>query len=261
MGAAVECHPTAVVGEGVELGEGVIIGPYAMVRDNVTIGAGTHVQAHAVIEEHTTMGSDCRVFPHACIGTIPQDLKFKGEVSYLEIGDRNVFREFVTVNRGTEGGGGITRIGSDSLFMAYSHVAHDCFIRDHVIFGNAATLAGHVTIEDWAIVSAFSGVQQFCRVGEHAFVAAYSGVTKDAVPYATVQGMHARTYGLNTVGLRRRGFSSEVLGELKRAFRLLFRSNLNTSQALEAIANENFGSTEIATLVEFVRSSEHGIIK
>jgi len=231
MGASVDCHPTAVVGEGVELGEGVVIGPYAIVHDKVRIGAGTHLEAHAVIEEHTTLGAECRVFPHTCIGTIPQDLKFRGEVSYLEIGDRNVF------------------------------VAHDCLVKDHVIFGNAATLAGHVTIEDWAIVSAFSGVQQFCRVGRHAFVAAYSGVTKDAVPYATVQGMHARTYGLNTVGLRRRGFSNEVLGELKRAFRLLFRSNLNTSQAIDAIANENFGSSEIATLVEFVRSSEHGIVK
>lgn len=261
MSTAVDCHPTAVVGAGAELGEGVVVGPYAIVRDNVRIGARTHVEAHAVVEEHTTIGANCRIFPHACIGTIPQDLKFRGEVSYLEIGDRNVFREFVTVNRGTEGGGGVTRIGSDSLFMAYSHVAHDCIIGNHVIFGNAATLAGHVIIEDWAIVSAFSGVQQFLRVGQHAFVAAYSGVTKDAVPYATVQGMHARTYGLNTVGLRRRGFSSEVLAELKRAFRLLFRSNLNTSQALEAIADENFGSPEVATLVDFVRSSENGIIK
>jgi UDP-N-acetylglucosamine acyltransferase len=261
MSAAVECHPTAVVGEGADLGEGVIIGPYAIVGDNVKIGPGTQVEAHAVVEEHTTIGAGCRIFPHACLGTIPQDQKFRGEVSYLEIGDRNVFREFVTVNRGTEGGGGTTRIGSDNLFMAYSHVAHDCTIGDHVIFGNAATLAGHVIIEDWAIVSAFSGVQQFLRVGQHAFVAAYSGVTKDAVPYATVQGMHARTYGLNTVGLRRRGFSTEVLGELKRAFRLLFRSNLNTSQALDAIAAENFESPEISTLVDFVRSSEHGIVK
>jgi UDP-N-acetylglucosamine acyltransferase len=261
MSATIDRHPTAVVGKGAELGEGVTIGPYAIIGENVRIGPDTEVEAHAVVEEHTTIGAGCRIFPHACIGTIPQDQKFKGEVSYLEIGDNNVFREFVTVNRGTEGGGGTTRIGSGNLFMAYSHVAHDCLIGDHVIFGNAATLAGHVVIEDWAIVSAFSGVQQFLRVGQHAFVAAYSGVTKDAVPYATVQGMHARTYGLNTVGLRRRGFSNEVLGELKRAFRLLFRSNLNTSQALDAIAAENFESPEISTLVDFVRSSEHGIVK
>lgn len=256
-----QCHPTAVVDDGAELGDGVVVGPYAIVRGNVRLGRGTRVGPHAVIDEYTSLGEDCAVHAHACVGTIPQDLKFHGEVSYTEAGDRNVFREFVTVNRGTEGGGSVTSIGDDNLFMAYTHVAHDCVVGSHTIFGNAATLAGHVAVEDWANIGAFSGVQQFCRVGQHAFVAAYSGVTKDVVPYVTVQGQHARTYGLNTIGLRRRGFSEEVLAELKRAFRLLFRANCNTTQALEAIAAEPFASREVATLVEFVRRSERGIVK
>jgi len=258
---AAECHPTAVIEEGARLGEGVVIGPYATVGRNVTLGPGTRIGAHAVVEGHTTLGAECELFPHACVGTIPQDLKYHGEVSYLEAGDRNVFREFVTANTGTEGGGGITRIGSDNLFMAYCHIAHDCVIGDHVIFGNAATLAGHVIIEGWVNVGAFSGVEQFRRVGQHAFVAAYSGVTKDVVPYCTVQGNHCQVFGLNSVGLKRRGFEAEALKELKRAFRLLFRSNLNTTQALDSITAEKFAAPEIDTLVEFVRNSENGIVK
>jgi UDP-N-acetylglucosamine acyltransferase len=256
-----ECHATAVIEEGANLGDGVVIGPYATVGPHVTLGPGTRIGAHAVVEGRTSLGAQCEVFPHACVGTIPQDLKYHGEVSYLEAGDRNIFREFVTANVGTEGGGGVTRIGSDNLFMAYCHIAHDCIVGDQVIFGNAATLAGHVIIEDWVNVGAFSGVEQFRRVGQHAFVAAYAGVTKDVVPFCTVQGNHCQVFGLNTVGLKRRGFDTEAQRELKRAFRLLFRSNLNTTQALEAIAGEQFGSPEVGTLVAFVRNSEHGIVK
>lgn len=255
------CHPTAVIEDGATLGEDVFVGPYATVGKHVALGAGTKIGAHAVLEGHTTLGQNCEVFPHACIGTIPQDLKYHGEISYLETGDRNVFREFVTANVGTEGGGGVTRVGSDNLFMAYCHLAHDCIIGDHVIFGNAATLAGHVVIEDWVNVGAFSGVEQYRRVGQHAFVAAYAGVTKDVAPYSTVQGNHCQVFGLNTVGLKRRGFAVPALAELRRAFRILFRSNLNTTQALETIAGEDFESPEVATLVEFVRNSEHGIVK
>jgi len=256
-----EIHPTAVVDDGAELAEGVVVGPYATIGSNVRLGPGTKVCAHAVIDAYTTLGAECVVFPHACIGTIPQDLKYHGEVSYLEAGDRNVFREFVTANRGTEGGGGLTKVGSDNLFMAYCHLAHDCVIGDHVIFGNAATLAGHVVIENWVNVGAFSGVEQFRRVGQHAFVAAYAGVTKDVVPFSTVQGNHCQVFGLNSVGLKRRGFDSTSLAELKHAFRLLFRSNLNTTQALAAIDAEGFEAPEMVTLVEFVRNSEHGIVK
>jgi len=255
------CHPTAVIEDGASLGDGVLIGPYATVGKHVTLGSGTKVGAHAVVEGHTTLGEDCEIFPHACIGTIPQDLKYHGEISYLVAGDRNVFREFVTANVGTEGGGGVTQVGSDNLFMAYCHLAHDCIIGNHVIFGNAATLAGHVIIEDWVNVGAFSGVEQFRRVGQHAFVAAYAGATKDVVPYCTVQGNHCQVFGLNIVGLKRRDFSVVAIGELKRAFRLLFRNNLNTTQALDMISGEDFESPEVAVLVEFVRNSEHGIVK
>ena len=258
---ATDIHATAVLEGGAQIAEGVVIGPYSHVGEHVRLGAGTKIGTHAVVTGYTTLGAECEVFPHACIGEIPQDLKFQGEVSYLEAGDRNVFREFVTANRGTEGGGGVTRIGSDNLFMAYCHIAHDCVIGDHVIFGNAATLAGHVIIQDWVNVGAFSGVEQFRTLGQHGFVAAYSGVTKDVAPYCTVQGNHAQTKGLNTIGLSRRGFSAEAITELKRAFRLLFRSNLNTTQALEAIAAEDFQGPEMATLVEFVQNSEHGIVK
>ena len=261
MSTAVDPHPTAVVADGAELAEGAIVGPYVIVGENVRVGPGTRIGPHAVVEGHTSIGAECVIFPHACVGTIPQDLKFKGEVTYLEVGDRNVFREFVTVNVGTEPGGGITRIGSDNLFMAYTHIAHDCLVGSHSVFANAATLAGHVTIEDWAIVGAFCGIQQFCRIGQHAFLAAYAGVHKDVAPYASVEGNHAKTYGLNSIGLCRRDFSSESIGELKRAFRLLFRNNLNTTQALEAIGRESFSAPEVATLVDFVRSSERGIVK
>ena len=254
-------HPSSVVDPRAKLHDGVKVGPFAVVGPNVEIGEDSEIGASANIGGWTTLGRENRVFPHACIGFEPQDLKFEGEESHLEIGDRNVIREFCTFNLGTSFGIGTTRVGSDNLFMAYCHLAHDCIIGDHVIFGNAATLAGHVIIEDWVNVGAFSGVEQYRRVGQHAFVAAYAGVTKDVAPYCTVQGNHCQIFGLNTVGLKRRGFSAPALAELRRAFRILFRSNLNTTQALEKIADEDFESPEVATLVEFVRNSEHGIVK
>lgn len=260
--SAVECHPTAVVAQGAELGTGVKIGPYAVISPTARIGDDSSIGAFAVIEDYTTLGPRTKVFPHAAIGGEPQDLKFGGEVSYLETGSDNVFREYVTINRGTEGGGGVTRIGSYNLLMAYTHVAHDCAIGDHTIFANGATLAGHVEIGDWVIISAFSGVQQFCRVGPHAFLAAYAGVTKDVVPYARVNGNpHAHVHGMNSLGLRRRGFSSAALQQIKRAFRLLFREHLNTTQALQAIAEAGLDAAEVRLLVSFIESSERGIVK
>ena len=261
MSAAVEVHPTAVVHDGAELGVGVKLGPYAVVNPTARVGDGCEINAFAIVDDYTTLGAGCRVFSHACIGGEPQDLKFDGEVSYLEAGERNVFREFVTVNRGTTGGGGVTRIGNDNLLMAYVHVAHDCQIGDHTIFGNGATLAGHVEVQDYAIINAFGGVQQFCRIGAHAYLAAFAGVTKDVVPFALAQGNHAHVYGLNTKGMLRRGFSRDSLRLLKRAFRLLFRQNLNTTQALEAISEAGLDSPEVAALVEFIRASERGIVK
>lgn len=261
MTIAVDLHPTAVVYPGAQLGEGVRVGPYAVVRGTAQVGDHSEIASFAIVDEHTSLGAHTRVFSHACVGGEPQDLKFSGEISYLEAGDHNVFREFVTINRGTTGGGGITRIGSSNLFMAYVHVAHDCQIGSHTIFGNLATLAGHVIVEDWAIINAFAAVQQFCRIGAHAYMAGYSGATKDVPPFAVVQGNHAHVHGLNSKGLARRGFDAETLRQLKRAFRLLFREHLNTTQALAAIEEEELAAPEVAHLIEFIRASERGIVK
>ncbi len=261
MSSAVECHPTAVVHAGAELGVGVKVGPYAVIHATARVGDGCEIGAFAVVDDYTTLGPECRLFPHACVGSEPQDLKFSGEVSYLEAGARNVFREFVTANRGTAGGGGVTRIGDDNLFMAYSHVAHDCRVGDHTIFGNSVALAGHVVVGDWAVLNAYCGVQQFVRIGAHAYLAAYAGVTKDVVPFAKVHGNHARVIGLNSIGLQRRGFGRESRRQLKLAFRLLFREHLNTTQALERIEAEGLDAPEVAELVAFIQSSERGIVK
>jgi UDP-N-acetylglucosamine acyltransferase len=259
--AAVERHPAAVVDPAAELGTGVKIGPYAVIKAGARVGDGCEIGAFVVVEDYTVLGAGNRLFSHACVGTEPQDLKFDGEISYLEVGERNVFREFVTVNRGTEGGGGVTRIGSDNLFMAYSHVAHDCLVGDGTIFGNAAALGGHVEVGDYAILNAYAAVQQFVRIGAHAYLAGHAGATLDIVPFAKLHGNPARIVGLNSVGLRRRGFDSESLLQLKRAYRLLFRAKLNTTQALEAIAEAELDAPEVAKLVAFVEGSERGIVK
>ncbi len=261
MNAAVECDPTAVVHDGAELGVGVKIRPYAVIRATARVGDRCEIGEFTVVDEHTTLGPDTRVFPHACVGSEPQDLKFSGERSYLETGARNVFREFVTVNRGTDGGGGVTRVGSDNMFMAYCHIAHDCEIGNHTIFGNAATLAGHVQIGDWAVLNAFCGVQQFVRIGAHAYLAAFAGADRDVVPYAKAHGNHCRVVGVNSIGLRRRGFTPESRRQLKQAYRVLFRDQLNTTQALEEIARRGFDAPEVAELVRFIQSSERGIVK
>lgn len=261
MSSVVQCHPTAVVHPGAELGVGVKIGPYAVIQPTAIVGDRCEIGVSAVVDDYTSLGAETRLFPHACVGTEPQDLKFGGEVSYLEAGERNVFREFTTANRGTTGGGGVTRIGSDNLFMTCSHIAHDCQIGDHTIFGNGVALAGHVTIQDHVILNAYAGVQQFVRIGAHAYVSAYGGMTKDVVPFARVRGNHARVLGLNSIGLQRRGFEPDVRRQLKRAFRILFRSDLNTSQALEGIATEGLDAPAVEQLVSFIRESEVGIVK
>ena len=261
MNVPVECHPTAVVHPGAELGVGVKLGPYAIIHSTARVGDDSEIGAFAVIHDHTTLGAETRVFPHACLGSEPQDLKFDGELSFLDSGEQNTFREFVTANRGTEGGGGITRIGSGCMFMAYSHIAHDCQVGNHTIFGNSATLAGHVEVGDYAILNAFCGIQQFARIGAHAYLAAYAGVTKDVVPFARAHGNHARMLGLNSIGLQRRGFANNVRRDLKAAFRILFREKLNTTQALERITSTGLHGPEIDTLMSFVKNSELGIVK
>ena len=256
-----EVDARALVHPGAEIGEGTTVGPFASIGPNVRIGRNCRIGASAVIDGETELGDDTQVFPFASIGLMPQDLKYRGEPTRLRVGRHNVFREFVTIHRGTEMGGGLTSIGDHNLFMAYAHVAHDCRIGDHTIFGNAATLGGHVWVEDYATISAFSGVHQFCRVGEHAFIGGYSVVTKDALPYAKTVGNRARIYGLNTVGLMRRGFSEDTLSKLKRAYRYLLVSRLNTSRALREIEqDETLACPEIAYLVGFIRGSQRGVI-
>ena len=257
-----EIHPTAVIHPGAKLEPGVIVQPYAVIGAEVEIAEGTEVGAHAIIEGPIRIGRRNRIFPHASVGLIPQDLKFKGERSETVIGDDNRIREFSTIHRGTEGGGAVTRIGSHNLIMAYAHVAHDCLLGDHCILGNAATLAGHVVIEDWAIVGAFSGVHQFCRIGRHAFIGGYTVITKDVLPYSlTVQEREARVFGINVIGLRRRGFDRERIERLQQAFRLLTQSKLNTAQALEQIRASLNQDEDVAALVRFIETADRGIIK
>jgi UDP-N-acetylglucosamine acyltransferase len=258
----VDVHPTAIVHPDAVLGAGTTVGPYAVIGPHVRIGRRCEVGASAVIEGWTDIGDDNRIFPFASIGLIPQDLKFQGEKTRLVIGHRNVIREFVTIHRGTRGGGGLTEVGSHNLFMAYAHVAHDCHVGSETIFGNGATLGGHVHVEDYATISALSGIHQFCRVGRHAFIGGYSVVTKDALPFAkTVGNRPARIFGLNTVGLIRRGFPADVVSKLRRAYRHLLQSKLNTSKALARIEQDpTVRCAEVDYLLEFIRSSQRGVI-
>ena len=254
-------HPTAIISSKAELGRNVSIGPYSIIGDDVTLHDDIQVASHCVIEGPSEFGSGSVFFPFVSAGQAPQDLKYKGERSWLRAGERNTFREFITLQRGTEGGGNLTQIGSDNLFMAQSHIAHDCIIGSHTIFANGSTLAGHVIVEDYATIGAYGGVHQFCRVGKHAFIGGNSVVVKDALPYARTVGNHARCYGQNTLGLRRRGFSSEEIRRITHAFRLLLASKLNTSQAVEAIKRELTGWPEIDYLVEFIEGSTRGVTK
>lgn len=255
-------HPTAIVDPGAELHPTVEVGPYCVIGAEVRIGARTRLMGHIFIEGPVSIGEDNLFFPFSSAGVASQDLKYHGERTETRIGDRNKIREFVTIHRGTEGGGGVTRIGSDNLLMAYCHIAHDADVGSHCILGNATTLAGHVTIEDWAIVEAFSGVHQFCRVGRHSFVGGYSVITRDVLPYSmTVTPRDAKVYGANKVGLKRREFSSEAVDALQKAFRLLGSDELNTSQAIAQIRAEGPVTPEVEELLEFIASAKRGIIK
>jgi UDP-N-acetylglucosamine acyltransferase len=254
--------PSAIVDPSARIGRGTIVGPHATIGARVVIGDGCRIGANAVVDGWTEIGDGTEIYPFASIGLVPQDLKFKGEETRLVIGRQNVFREFVTIHRGTRGGGGVTRIGDRNVFMAYVHVAHDCHVGNNTIFGNMATLGGHVTVEDFANISAGSGVHQFCRVGSHAFIGGYSVITKDALPYArTVGSRPARIFGINTVGLQRRGFSPETITKLKRTFRYLLQSKLNTTSALRQIERDkSLACEEVQYLANFIRSSERGVI-
>lgn len=248
--------PTAVIGGG------TTVGPFAVVGPHVRIGRNCHIGASAVIDGDTTIGDATEVFPYASIGLAPQDLKYRGEPTRLAIGSGNIFREFVTIHRGTDGGGGVTTIGDRNLFMNYVHVAHDCHVGHHTIFGPHATLGGHVTIADYVNVSAGSAVHQFCRVGAYAFIGGYSVITKDALPYGrTVGSRPARVFGLNTIGLKRRGFSDDSLQKLRTAYRYLTQSKLNTTQAIAKMASDpSLKCPEVDYLVDFIRSASRGVI-
>jgi UDP-N-acetylglucosamine acyltransferase len=249
-------HPTARIGAGTSIGPNAVIGP------DVRVGVNCRIGAAVVIEGWTDIGDDTQIFPMASIGLAPQDLKYRGERTRLIIGKGNVFREFVTINRGTQGGGGETTIGDHNLFMAYVHVAHDCHVGDETIFGPHATLGGHVDVEDYANISAGSAVHQFCRVGKYGFIGGYSVVTKDALPFArTIGSRPARIFGVNTIGLSRRGFTSDTISQLKQAYRYLIQSKLNTTRALARIDQDlSLGSPEVRYLVDFIRSSRRGVI-
>jgi UDP-N-acetylglucosamine acyltransferase len=254
-------HPSAVVSPRARLGRDCYIGPYVVVGDEVILGDAVRLESHCVVEGRTQIGDETHVFPFVSIGLASQDLKYRGEPSETRIGRRCSVREFVTIHRGTEGGGMLTEVGDDCLIMAQAHIAHDCIIGSGVIMANGATLAGHVQIEAGANIGAYSGVHQFCRVGREAYIGGYSVVVKDALPYALTVGNHARCYGLNVTGMKRRGYSRETIKTLHHAFHLLLSSRLNTSQALSAIRDEIKDSTEVDYLVRFIETAKRGVIK
>lgn len=253
---------TAIISSEAVLAPDVTIGPYSIIGPQVTIGAATVIGPYVRIEGPTSIGERNRILGQASIGTEPQDLKFKGEKTELRIGNDNVFREFVTINRGTVGGGGITTIGSHNFFMAYAHVAHDCHVGDSTIFANNATLAGHVEVGDFATIGAFSAVHQFCRVGDHAFIGGGSICTQDVLPFVkTVGNRPAKTYGINTIGLERKGFTKDTVEALQRAYRLLTRSKLLLKDALDRIEAELAFHSEVRYFAEFIRESKRGVIR
>jgi UDP-N-acetylglucosamine acyltransferase len=255
-------HAQAVVAPGAQLGPGVTVGAYAVIGEDVQLGEGCVLHPHAVITGPTVAGRNNIFHPFCSIGGDPQDLKFAGEKTRLVIGDENTFRENVTVSRGTVGGGGLTTIGSGSLFMAYSHIAHDCHVGNQTIFANGATLAGHVTVEDFATIGAFSPVHQFCRIGRYSYIGASTVITQDVPPFSRVVTQRQTTsYGINAVGLQRKGFSAARLAALKSAYRLLLRAKLNTSQALDEMKKNLAASADVQELIQFIESAERGIVK
>lgn len=254
-------HETAIVHPKAELGKDVEIGPYSIVRENVSIGDNTVIGPHVVVEGWTEIGKDNQIFQFASIGSVNQDKKYHGEKTFLKIGDRNTIREYVTLNIGTEGGGGITQIGSDNLLMVGAHVAHDCILGNNIIMANLATLAGHICVEDDAIIGGVVAIHQFCRIGRMAIIGGCSKVTQDIPPYMMADGHPALVRGLNLVAFKRRNYSRDVIHTIKEAHRILFRSDLNTSQAVEAIKNDLEQIEEIQQLITFVENSNRGIAK
>jgi UDP-N-acetylglucosamine acyltransferase len=254
-------HPTAIVAPGAELDSTVEVGPYTVIGPHVRLAANVKIGPHVVIEGHTTIGAGTRIFQFASVGAQPQDLKYAGEPTRLELGERNQVREFATLHIGTAGGGGVTSIGNQNLFMAYSHVAHDCRIGSGCILGNCATLAGHVIVEDFVILSGLTAVHQFARLGRHCYLSGGSMVGMDIPPYCMAQGDRAELNGLNTVGLTRHGFTAEQITRIKNAYRIVFRSKLGLREALAKVKAEHAGHSEIEHFVAFIEGSERGIAR
>ena len=253
--------PRAIVDPGAEIGKGVEIGPFAVIGAGVTIGAGSWIGPHAVVKGPTTLGRETKVFQFASIGDAPQDRKYAGELTRLVVGDRNVFREFCSINRGTAGGRGETRIGDDCLFMAYSHVAHDCIVGSHCIMSNCTALAGHVELGDWVILSGYAGIHQFCKVGSHAFLANNAAVTRDVPPYLLVAGSPAEPKGVNSEGLKRRGFDAAQIANIKNAYRIFYRKGRKLAEATQQLRALAPDQPEIAPFVDFLAASERSIIR
>jgi UDP-N-acetylglucosamine acyltransferase len=255
-------HPTAVIDPSARIPDSCKIGPYCVIGADVELGENCELYSHIAIHGPTKLGSDNRIWPFAMVGVGPQDYTYKNEPTRLEMGDRNLIREYASIHRGTVKGGGITRIGSDCFIMAYAHVGHDCQIGDHVMLVNAATLGGHVTVEDWAVVGAMCPVHQFVTIGAHSYVGGGTTITQDVLPFSkTVASRDVSAYGMNTVGLQRRGFSAERIQKIKHAYRVLLASKLNTSQALERLRSEGDQGEDVAGLIEFIAKSQRGVIK
>lgn len=254
-------HATAIIDSKTKIGSNVTIGPYSIIKENVIIGAGTIIGPHVVIDSYTEIGSDCRIFQYASIGAEPQALKFEGEETWVKIGRGTVVREFATINRGTGFGGGITEVGEENFIMAYAHVAHDCKTGRNVIMANVATLAGHVTIGDYATIGGLAGIHQFVKIGDYAYISGTSAITKDIPPYVIASGDRAKLYGLNKIGLKRHGFSEATLGIMKKVYQMTFRQGFPLKEAIEKVLVEVEQIPEVVRFVDFIKSSERGITR
>ena len=254
-------HPTAIVDPQAEIGENVEIGPYSVIAENVSIGSGSIIGPHVTIDPYVSLGSDCHIFQYASVGAAPQAIKFKGEKTYVKIGHGTVIREFVTINRGTAFGTGVTEIGEDNLLMAYCHVAHDCKTGHKVILANNATLAGHIVIEDYVTVGGLVAIHQFVRIGEYAYVGGKSAVPKDIPPYVIAAGDRAKLYGLNRVGLQRHGFSESTVAALKKVYRIFFRIGITLNEAIERARAEVNQIPEVVKFIDFIQTSQRGITR
>jgi UDP-N-acetylglucosamine acyltransferase len=254
-------HPTAIVDPKAELDSNVEVGPYSIIRAHSFIGAGTVIGSHATVDSYVDIGPNCQIFSYASIGTVPQAIKFKGEKTFLKIGRNTIIREFATLNRGTEFGGGVTEVGENNFLMAYTHVAHDCKVGKGVILSNNATLAGHITLGDYVIVGGLTAIHQFVRVGDYAYIGGMSAVVKDIPPYLLAAGDRATLHGLNKVGLQRHGFSQNTISNLKKAYRIIFRIGLTVNEAVERVLAEVENIAEVVSLVNFIKATQRGITR